>query len=59
MSIHRKLTTVCCAAVLALGLAACSSSDKETAVSTDGGDMNGGGTDMSTQSVGDLFKVAA
>ena len=27
MSIHRKLTTVCCAAVLALGLAACSSSN--------------------------------
>ena len=59
MSIHRKLTTVCCAAVLALGLAACGSSDKETAVSTGGGDMNGGDTDMSTQSVGDLFKVAA
>ena len=27
MSIHRKLTTVCCAAVLALGLAACGSDD--------------------------------
>ena len=30
MSIHRKLTTVCCAAVLALGLAACSSSNNDT-----------------------------
>ena len=33
MSIHRKLTTVCCAAVLALGLAACgSSSDDDRAM---------------------------
>ena len=31
MSIHRKLTTVCCAAVLAFGLAACGSSDDDTA----------------------------
>ena len=29
MSTHRKLTTVCCAAVLALGLAACGSSDDD------------------------------
>ena len=33
MSIHRKLTTVCCAAVLALGLAACGSSDNDKAES--------------------------
>ena len=33
MSIHRNLTTVCCAAVLALGLAACgSSSDDDSAM---------------------------
>ena len=31
MSIHRKLMTVCCAAVLAFGLAACGSSDDDTA----------------------------
>ena len=34
MSIHRKLMTVCCAAVLALGLAACGSSDDDTADTT-------------------------
>ena len=32
MSKYRKLTTVCCAAVLALGLAACGSSDDDTAM---------------------------
>ena len=31
MSIHRKLMTACCAAVLAFGLAACGSSDDDTA----------------------------
>ena len=31
MSIHRKLMTVCCAVVLAFGLAACGSSDDDTA----------------------------
>ena len=42
MSIHRKLTTVCCAAVLALGLAACgSSSDDDNQA-----DMNGNGDGM-------------
>ena len=35
MSIHRKLTTVCCAAVLALGLAACSSSSDDDTSLTD------------------------
>ena len=35
MSIHRKLTTVCCAAVLALGLAACGSSSDDDTSSTD------------------------
>ena len=34
MSINRKLMTVCCAAVLALGLAACGSSDDDTADTT-------------------------
>ena len=38
MSTHRKLMTVCCAAVLALGLAACgSSSDDDTTMDTNGG----------------------
>ena len=44
MSIHRKLTTVCCAAVFALGLAACGSSDNKvdsggTPSGTPGGGM--------------------
>ena len=42
MSIHRKLTTVCCAAVLALGLAACGSSsddDPQTGMNGDGMEM--------------------
>ena len=42
MSIHRKLTTVCCAAVLALGLAACGSSsddDSQTGMNGDGMEM--------------------
>ena len=34
MFIHKKLMTVCCAAVLALGLAACGSSDDDTADTT-------------------------
>ena len=38
MSIHRKLTTVCCAAVLALGLAACGSDDDKMVM-----EMNGDG----------------
>ena len=35
MSIHRNLMTVCCAAVLAFGLAACGSSDDDTAADGD------------------------
>ena len=37
MSIHRKLMTVCCAAVLALGLAACGSSDDDKMAMPDRG----------------------
>ena len=36
MSIHRKLTTVCCAAVLAVGLAACGTSDDDDTSPTTG-----------------------
>ena len=32
MFIHRKLTTTCCVAVLALGLVACGSSDDDTSM---------------------------
>ena len=38
MSIHRKLTTVCCAAVLALGLAACGSDDDKVVTAPPNGD---------------------
>ena len=39
MSIHRKLMTVCCAAVLALGLAACGSSSDDDTTMDDGKEM--------------------
>ena len=42
MSIHRKLTTVCCAAALALGLAACGSDDDKV-VTASPIDTNGDG----------------
>ena len=58
MSTHRKLTTVCCAAVLALGLAACGSSSDDD----DQTGMDGDGTQMPTEPAGptaaDLFTVA-
>ena len=41
MSTHRKLMTVCCAAVLALGLAACGSSSDDDANGNGNGDGNG------------------
>ena len=65
MSIHRKLTTVCCAAVLALGLAACGSSDNDRTPAggggadgggADGGGAGGGGGD--TKTVSQLFQAA-
>ena len=39
MFTHKKLMTVCCAAVLALGLAACSSSDDDDQMGMDGDGM--------------------
>ena len=45
MSIHRKLTTVCCAAVLALGLAACGSSDDAKKMDMDAKTMGMNGDD--------------
>ena len=44
MSTYKNLMTVCCAAVLALGLAACGSSDKTAtpATTADGYDGPGG-----------------
>ncbi len=47
MSTHRKLMTVCCAAVLALGLAACGSS-------SDSDSSNTGGTDVTEPAVPEL-----
>ena len=47
MSIHRKLTTVCCAAVLALGLAACGSDDDKV-VTAPPIDTNGDGIEPTT-----------
>ena len=45
MFTHKNLMTVCCAAVLAFGLAACgSSSDDDNVPVTTGGDTNGGDT---------------
>ena len=51
MSIHRKLTTVCCAAVLALGLAACGSSDDDKKMVMNGGGNGGGGMELSLASL--------
>ena len=51
---HKNLMTVCCAAVLAFGLAACgSSSDDDNVPVTTGGDTNGGDTNGGDTNGGD------
>ena len=57
MSIHRKLTTVCCAAVLALGLAACGSSDDDKTPPMDGDGMEPTALEIATELAGRLESV--